>query len=175
MLVNHASVLLVGVAANSALDIPQPGLKILSDAQVSWSRKNPAIRFISTTRNLGTCSASTARPLAGELDGAGVEAGLSWEDAAVRYGVPVEISGEDLEELIESSTVVIPADEHRNGHSEIGDFSRWGRLSGLAVLQRYGQRYFSLLARHRWGDPEASRELSARVTLRRGVYPPPHV
>jgi hypothetical protein len=107
--------------------------------------------------------------LAGELDGAGVEAWLEWEDAAVRYGVPVEISGEDLAELVESSTVVIFADAHRDCHSAAGDFSRWGRLGGLAVLRRYGRRYFSLLARHRWGDPEASRELVAHMTLRRGI------
>ncbi len=43
----------------------------------------------------------------------------------------------------------------------------WGRLGGRTTLHRYGRCHFSLLARHRWGDAEASRELSARVTLRR--------
>src|SRR5215204_1883941 len=45
MFINYALVLLVGVAADSAFNIPQPGLKILSDAQVSRSGKNPAIRI----------------------------------------------------------------------------------------------------------------------------------
>jgi hypothetical protein len=44
MLANHALVLLVGMTADGALDIPQPGLKILFDRQFSRFVKHPAIR-----------------------------------------------------------------------------------------------------------------------------------
>jgi hypothetical protein len=80
-----------------------------------------------------------------------VEAWLEWEEAAVRYGVPVEIGAGDLAELVESSAVVIPADDHRDGHSAAGDFARWGRLGGLRTLQLYGTSWFSALALRRWG------------------------
>lgn len=100
--------------------------------------------------------------LAGELDGAGVEAWLTWEIEAARYSVPVEVSAEDLAELIESSTVMIDADEHRNNHSAAGDFSRWGRMGGRRTLELYGTSWFSALALRRWGrispaDLEAAR------------------
>lgn len=100
--------------------------------------------------------------------GDSIEAWLEWEREAMRYGVPVEIGLGDLAELVRDSTVLIPADEHRNGHSQRGDFARWGRRGGLETLRRYGRRHFVLLARHRWGDPEASAELAARMQRRRG-------
>lgn len=102
--------------------------------------------------------------LAGELDGAGVEAWLERESAATGYGVPVEVSAEDLEELVESSTMVIPTDEHRSSHSAAGDFARWRCMGGLATLGRNGSDWFSPLALWTWGrislaDLEAARPL----------------
>jgi hypothetical protein len=102
--------------------------------------------------------------LTGELNGAGVEAWLSWEDAAHRYGVPVEVGTDDLAELVESSTVLLPEEDHRNGHSLSGDFARWGRMGGLRTLQLYGTSWFALLALRRWdrisaADLEAARPL----------------
>jgi hypothetical protein len=42
----------------------------------------------------------------------------------------------------------------------------WRRLGGLVTLHRYGQEQFSLLARHRHGDPEALPLLAARMARR---------
>jgi hypothetical protein len=97
-----------------------------------------------------------------DLDGEGFELWLEYEHEAMRYGVDAEISREDLEELIETSTVVIPREEHRNGH--LSDWQRWGRRGGLATLRRYGSDWFALLALRRWGritpaDLEAARPL----------------
>ena len=94
-----------------------------------------------------------------------VEGWLTWEAEAVRYGVPVDIGAADLAELVESSTVAIAADEHRNGHSERGDFARWGRMGGLRTLQLYGTSWFSLLALRRW-DRIGKADLDAARPLR---------
>jgi hypothetical protein len=95
-----------------------------------------------------------------ELDGAGIEAWLTWEDEAMLYGVDAEIRRADLEKLIERSTVAIPRAEHRQLH--VSDFVRWGRRGGLATLRRYGTSWFTMLALYRWGrvsdaDLEAAR------------------
>jgi hypothetical protein len=90
------------------------------------------------------------RAHAAELDGEGIEAWLEWEIEAMRYGVPVEIGAEELAAIVETSIVVIDASEHRCGHSNAGDFRRWGRRGGLATLTRYGRGWFALLARRRW-------------------------
>jgi hypothetical protein len=42
----------------------------------------------------------------------------------------------------------------------------WSRFGGLVTLHRYGRQHFSLLARHRWGDAEASQLLTARMIRR---------
>jgi FMN phosphatase YigB (HAD superfamily) len=42
----------------------------------------------------------------------------------------------------------------------------WARLGGLTTLHRYGREHFSLLARHRHGDEEATAELAATPTWR---------
>lgn len=86
-----------------------------------------------------------------QLDGAGVEAWLEFEHEAARYGVGVEISREDLAELVEASTVLVPAEEHRRGHSEASDFVRWGRRGGLRTLEKYGHAWFAMLGRRRHG------------------------
>jgi hypothetical protein len=102
---------------------------------------------------------------AGETDGAGVEAWLTWEAEAVRYGLPVEIRAEDLAAVVEASAVMIDACEHQNGHSAAGDFARWGRLGGLRTLQLYGTSWFALLALRRWGRISPA-ELEAARPLR---------
>lgn len=98
----------------------------------------------------------------GELRVAGVGAWLSWEEEALRWSVPVEISREDLEELVERSAVLLERERHRLIHES--DWQRWGRRGGLATLRRYGSDWFALLALRRWGritaaDLEAARPL----------------
>jgi hypothetical protein len=83
-----------------------------------------------------------------ELDGEGIQRWMDYELEALRYGVDPDISRDDLATLVESSTVVLPREEHRKGHEN--DFVRWGRRGGLATLRRYGTSWFSLLARRRW-------------------------
>lgn len=99
-----------------------------------------------------------------EITGETIEASLEWEHEAMRWSVPVEIAREDLERLIEASTVAIPVEEHRRLHSEASDFARWGRRGGLVTLGRYGTSWFALLALRRWeritpADLEAARVL----------------
>jgi hypothetical protein len=45
--------------------------------------------------------------------------------------------------------------------------SCWSRLGGKVTLHRYGTEHFSLLARHRHGDPEALPLLAARMARRK--------
>lgn len=47
-----------------------------------------------------------------EITGETIEAALSWEEEAMRWSVPVEISREDLAALVVASTVPIPVEEH---------------------------------------------------------------
>ena len=42
----------------------------------------------------------------------------------------------------------------------------WSRLGGRVTLHRYGSEHFSLMARARWGDPEALVLLAARMAYR---------
>ncbi len=93
---------------------------------------------------------------------AGVGAWLEFEHEAERWGVPVEIPREDLQRLVEASTVLLDRERHRLLHAS--DWQRWGRRGGLATLGRYGSDWFSLLALRRWGrisaeDLEAARPL----------------
>ena len=90
------------------------------------------------------------RAASGDLDAAGLQAWFDWEEEAFRYRVDPDISCEDLVALIDSSAAPIPASEHRAGHSQSGDFVRWGRRGGLATLALYGRGWFVLLARRRW-------------------------
>ncbi len=96
------------------------------------------------------------------LDGEGIQAWLEWEWEAMRWKVPVEISREELEELVERSEVAMERETHRLIHES--DWQRWGRRGGLTVLGRYGTEWFALLALRRWGritaaDLEAARPL----------------
>jgi hypothetical protein len=98
----------------------------------------------------------------GELRLAGVGAWLEFEHEARRWGVPVEISREDLEALVAASTEVMEREKHRLLHAS--DWQRWGRRGGLATLRKYGSDWYALLALRRWGritaaDLEAARPL----------------
>jgi len=84
-----------------------------------------------------------ADPLSAE----GLALWVDYELEALRFGMDPDVSREELAALIESSTVEIPREEHRDGHA--GDFARWGRRGGLATVRRYGTAWFSLLARRR--------------------------
>ena len=84
-----------------------------------------------------------------------LQAWFEWEEEAFRYGVSPDLSREELARAIEGSTVELAGDEHRAGHSKVGDFVRWGRLGGLETLRRYGRPWFALLARRRWKKIEA--------------------
>lgn len=89
------------------------------------------------------------RAVSGALDGEGIEAWLEFEYEARRHGVDVEIGREDLAALVEASTVLLDAGEHRSIHES--DFVRWGRRGGIATLKRYGRAWFAMLGRRRHG------------------------
>ena len=98
------------------------------------------------------------------FDGEGIELWLDFEYEAMRYGVDPDMSHEELEALIEASTVPLSRDDHRGLHES--DFVRWGRRGGLETLRRYGRGWFGLLGRRRHG----------RITpeeLRAGMAPAP--
>lgn len=80
-----------------------------------------------------------------------------------RWRIPVEISREDLEDLVESSTVVLERERHRLIHRT--DFQRWGRRGRKATLALYGRAWSSLLALRRWGRISPA-ELDAARPLR---------
>ncbi len=97
---------------------------------------------------------SAPRCLLGLFDAAvgGLADWSEFDEEAERWGVEVRwLSREDLTALIKSSTLEIPATEHRRLHQEASDFVRWGRHGGRRTLALYGRPYFSLLARLRWG------------------------
>ncbi|ABG05163.1 hypothetical protein Rxyl_2222 [Rubrobacter xylanophilus DSM 9941] len=102
------------------------------------------------------------------LGGAGLQAWFEWEEEALRYGVDPGISREDLVGLIDSSAVTVPASEHRAGHTQAGDFARWGRQGGLATLALYGRGWFALLARRRWKRITAAQLEEAFATIASG-------
>lgn len=97
----------------------------------------------------------------GKLDGAGIEAWLTWEHECLRWKVPVEISRDDLEALVERSTVVLEREAHRLVHES--DWQRWGRRGGRATFRAYGSSWMSLLALRRWGRITADDLDAARV------------
>ena len=97
------------------------------------------------------------------LDGEGIQAWSEWEMEASRWRVPVEISRDDLETLVEGSGVVLEREAHRFLHAS--DWQRWGSRGGRETLRRYGTDWFALLALRRWGrlSPE---DLDAARILR---------
>ncbi len=83
------------------------------------------------------------------LDGEGIQAWVEWEMEASRWRVPIEISKDDLERLVEASGVVLEREAHRLLHET--DWQRWGSRGGRETLRRYGSDWFALLALRRWG------------------------
>jgi hypothetical protein len=80
----------------------------------------------------------------------------------MRWRVPIEISRDDLEALVETSGVVLERQKHRLLHAS--DWQRWGSRGGKETLRRYGTDWFALLALRRWGritaqDLDATRGL----------------
>jgi hypothetical protein len=97
------------------------------------------------------------------LDGEGIQAWVEWEMEAMRWRVPVEISRDDLERMVEESGVVLERKKHRLLHSS--DWQRWGSRGGKETLRRHGTDWFALLALRRWGRITAQ-DLDAARTLR---------
>src|SRR5918998_1546414 len=97
-----------------------------------------------------------------ELDGEGIQAWLEWEWEAMGGGEPGEDSREDLGSLVDRSTVVLEREKHRLIHE--GDWRRWGARGGRETLRRYGPKWFSLLARRRWGRIGPEELEAARVS-----------
>jgi hypothetical protein len=95
------------------------------------------------------------------LDGEGIQAWLEWEMEAMRWRVPVEISRDDLEALVEASGVVLERETHRLLHDS--DWQRWGSRGGKETLKRYGTEWFVLLALRRWRRITAEELEAARV------------
>jgi hypothetical protein len=95
---------------------------------------------------------------------------MEWEWEAMLWGVPAEISREDLERLVERSAVLSERVKHRPIHGS--DRRRWGRRGGLATLGRYGTSWFAVLPPYGWGkasgaDPEAARPIGSACGRRR--------
>jgi hypothetical protein len=97
------------------------------------------------------------------LDGEGIQAWLEWEMEAMRWRVPIEISRDDLEALVETSGVVLEREKHRLLHAT--DWQRCGSRGGKETLRRYGCDWFALLALRRWGRITAQ-DLDAASILR---------
>jgi hypothetical protein len=81
----------------------------------------------------------------------------------MRWRVPVEISREDLEELVEASEMLLEREMQRLVHSP--DWRRWGSRGGHDTVRRYGTEWMALLALRRWGRITAE-ELEAARPLR---------
>jgi hypothetical protein len=96
------------------------------------------------------------------LDGEAIQAWLEWEWEAMRWRVPVEISRDELQALVARSTIVLEREKHRLIHE--ADWRRWGSRGGRETLRRYGPRWFSLLARRRWGRLSPEELEAARVS-----------
>jgi hypothetical protein len=99
----------------------------------------------------------------GELRVAGVGAWVEFELEAQRWGIPVEIAREDLERLVEHSTVVLEREKHRLLHRS--DWQRWGARGGRETVRRYGSSWMALIALYRWGRVSGA-ELDAARPLR---------
>jgi hypothetical protein len=95
------------------------------------------------------------------LDGEGIQAWVEWEMEAMRWRVPVEISRDDLEVLVEASEVALEQEKHRLLHAT--DWQRWGARGGRETLRRYGTEWFALLALRRWRRITAEDLDAARI------------
>ena len=72
----------------------------------------------------------------------------------------MEISRDELEELVERSEEWLERQRHRLLHES--DWQRWGSRGGRETLRRYGNSWMALLALKRWGRITAA-ELEAAV------------
>jgi len=97
------------------------------------------------------------------LDGEGIQAWVEWEIEAMRWRIPVEISREDLKELVDASETLLEREKHRLVHSS--DWRRWGSRGGRETVRRYGTEWMALLALRRW-DKITAEELDAARPLR---------
>ncbi len=61
-----------------------------------------------------------------EFDGEGIQLWLDYELEALRCGVDPDVSRENLAALVEGSTVLVPREQHRAGHSEALRFRTLG-------------------------------------------------
>ena len=93
-----------------------------------------------------------------------------FEEEAARYGVDARITRDGLRELIQGSVVDLSREEPR-GEAHTGDRPRWGRLGGRATVERYGPRWYALLARRRWSKATPE-ELAAFISARRAEERP---
>jgi len=83
------------------------------------------------------------------------EALNAFEMECRRYGIDhMNVSRGMLEMMIRESEVELSWQQHRH-EAHAGDWARWGRRGGLAVLKKYGRDHFRMLALKRWGK-EAS-------------------
>ena len=89
------------------------------------------------------------------------DAWLEFSLEAERWRVPVSISRDDLERLVEASTVVLEREKHRLIHAT--DFARWGARGGRETVRRYGSSWMELIALKRWGRITAAYLDAARV------------
>jgi hypothetical protein len=86
---------------------------------------------------------------------------VEWEMEAMHWRVPVEISKEDLQALVEASEVVLERKRHRLLHAS--DWQRWGSRGGRETLRRYGTEWFALLTLRMWRRITAEDLDAARV------------
>lgn len=99
-----------------------------------------------------------------ELDGAALQAWFDYEEECYKRGVNPDLSRKELQSVIDNSTVEITRAEHR-GEIHAADWSRWGRIGGLRVLELYGATYFKHLARLRWNRITARELVRIRERL----------
>ena len=100
-----------------------------------------------------------------QLDGDALQAWFDYEELLFEFDLDPDISREELEGRIEDSVVELPYEEHRHViHGK--DWSRWGRMGGLKVLELYGSVYFAYLARRRWRKVSTGELSSVRERLR---------
>jgi len=100
------------------------------------------------------------------LDGAALQAWFDFEGECRRHGVSPDLSREELEAAIEDSVVEVSREEHR-GTIHAADWTRWGRMGGLRVLELYGPHYFVALAHRRWRRIAPEELATVRERLRR--------
>lgn len=90
---------------------------------------------------------SYADPLSGEA----IETWMIYEWECATFGLDPDIPRDNLEATIDNSTFYMREEDHRNHHSQNGDFQKWGSRGGRETCRRYGVVWFSMISRKRWG------------------------